>query len=403
MATRILLYGATGFSGRLIATEASRRRIGYDGDFELSLGARDRLALADLASALQFGYVSFALDDQRRVQSVLRTFDVVINAAGPFAGTGPRLAKAAIASGCHYVDINGEIDVYKALDDLDLIAKDRGVSLVSGAGFTATASDVLVDLALAYLASLRETSVGAIRIAISAIRQLSRGSLATTLRSFREQVTIVQRGAVTHVPTGMLERAFDFGRHRGSTAPDARRSPPAAVAPEPAIRVASAVNAVDTLTALRTAARRKVETGRIETYVDMPSYVRLGYQVGAVSAVVLQLPWVQRLGQLQVAQLPEGPGDDERRANRHTVVLQIETPLRELVVDWLLETPDSYEFTARSALAVATSGRLARSPGWRTPSDILAATLPGDDQRKSPAWIAAVDPFEDCTLQDRRA
>src|SRR4051794_26691979 len=166
MATRILLYGATGFSGRLIATEASRRRIGYGGDFELSLGARDRLALADLASALQFGYVSFALDDQRRVQSVLRTFDVVINAAGPFAGTGPRLAKAAIASGCHYVDINGELDVYKALDDLDLIAKDRGVSLVSGAGFTATASDVLVDVALAYRASLGETSVGAIRIAI---------------------------------------------------------------------------------------------------------------------------------------------------------------------------------------------------------------------------------------------
>src|SRR5262249_52586483 len=261
--------------------------------------------------------------------------------------------------------------------------------------------DVLVDLALSYLASRGETSVGAIRIAISAIHQLSRGSLATMLRSVREQVTIVQRGAVTHVPVGTLERAFDFGVPRGSAAPPARPGPPTAPDHEPPIRIASAVNAGRTLTALRTATRRGV-SGRIETYVDMPSYVRFGYQAGAFSAVVLQLPWVQRIGQLQVAQLPQGPDAEERRANRHTVVLQIETSMRELRVDWRLETPDSYEFTARSALAVATGAGLESSHGWRTPSDVLALALPADDQRTSPRWIAASDPFDDCTLEARR-
>jgi short subunit dehydrogenase-like uncharacterized protein len=398
MATRILLYGATGFSGRLIAAEAGRRAAAYGASYELVLGARDRTALAEIAAVAKRGHIAFALDDQRRVQSVLQDFDVVINAAGPFAATGPRLAKAAIASSCHYVDINGEIDVYRALDDLDLIAKDRGVSLVSGAGFTTTASDVLLWLALKRLGL---NSVGTIRIAISAIHQLSRGSVATMLRSVREQVTIVEHDAVTHVPVGMLERSFDFGTSRKPAARTARSSATPADR-EPPIRIGAAVNAVDTLAALRTATRLGIHSGRIETYVDMPSYVRLGYQVGALSAVVLQLPWVQRIGQLQVAQLPDGPDDDERRANRHTVVLQIETPLRELRIDWRLETPDSYEFTARSALAVAASANLRNPVGWRTPSDVLAPSLSREDQSKPHDWIAASDPFFDCTIEERR-
>src|SRR5262249_62238734 len=169
----------------------------------------------------------------------------------------------------------------------------------------------------------------------------------------------------------------------------------------PPIRMASAVTAVDTLTALRTATRRGV-SGRIETYVDMPSYVRFGYQAGAFSAVVLQLPWVQRIGQLQVAQLPQGPDAEERRANRHTVVLQIETSMRELRVDWRLETPDSYEFTARSALAVATGAGLESSHGWRTPSGGPAPAPPAHDQRHSPRWIAAPEPFARITPPARR-
>src|SRR5262249_57241968 len=168
----------------------------------------------------------------------------------------------------------------------------------------------------------------------------------------------------------------------------------------PPIRMASAVTAVDTLTALRTATRRGV-SGRIETYVDMPSYVRFGYQAGAFSAVVLQLPWVQRIGQLQVAQLPQGPDAEERRANRHTVVLQIETSMRELRVDWRLETPDSYEFTARSALAVATGAGLESSHGWRTPSDVPAPAVPARDQHPAPRSVASSAPVHASTLAAR--
>jgi len=56
-------------------------------------------------------YRVFGLDDSGEVVQRLAGVDVVLNAAGPFAFTAERLAGAAIRARCHYVDINGEIDV----------------------------------------------------------------------------------------------------------------------------------------------------------------------------------------------------------------------------------------------------------------------------------------------------
>ena len=56
MAKRFLLYGATGYSGRLIAAEAARRwgnRTKTHRPCELVLASRDRRALAELAEDLQ--------------------------------------------------------------------------------------------------------------------------------------------------------------------------------------------------------------------------------------------------------------------------------------------------------------------------------------------------------------
>jgi short subunit dehydrogenase-like uncharacterized protein len=379
----VFLYGATGYSGRLIAAEA-RRRLDSGQPYEVVLGGRDRQALAEMHSALNLEFVVLALDDQRQVESLIRSFDfdVIINAAGPFARTGVRLAKAALATGRSYVDINGEVDVYKAMDDLDPIARDRKVTLVSGAGFTATASDVLVSLALKQLSTRGEllagrNELGVIRIAMSAIQQFSRGSLETMLRSVREEVVTARHGKLVHVPIGRLERTFDFGHSSDR------------------LRIASAVNTIDTLTALRTGVRQGFDVGLIESYVEMSEPVRFAYQLGAWSAVWLQLPLVQRLNRLQIAQFPDGPDEDERRNNRHTVLLQIETPLREVCIDWRLETDDSYAFTSRSVLAVATSPNLTLRYGWRTPADVLT------EAPLAPAGIASLDPFTNCSFQDR--
>ena len=323
MRKRILLYGATGFSGRLIAMEA-RRRIdagSYTGT-ELVLGARDRTGLAGVADELNLPFIAFALDERSTVEAVLSEFDVVLNAAGPYAQTGLPLAKSAIATQCHYVDLTGEVDVYQRLDDLGLPAARRGVALVAGAGFTATVSDVLLERALTLLVGegWNASELGAVRIAVSGMSDLSRGSLITMLRSIREDVITVRFGKYVHVPIGKLERAFDFGpRHRQrrrSIRDDATPSRPT---------IASAANIVDTLTAFQTATRHaKKEITAIDSYVEMPRPVRLAYQFGAASAVWFQLPPVQQIARFQLSQLPEGPDKEEREHAGESVLVQID-------------------------------------------------------------------------------
>jgi short subunit dehydrogenase-like uncharacterized protein len=86
----------------------------------------------------------FGLDDRDEVVRAISDVDVVINAAGPFAYTAEPLAKAAIIAKRHYVDINGELDVYLKLDDLGVKAQQQRIALISAAGHTAAVSDMLL-------------------------------------------------------------------------------------------------------------------------------------------------------------------------------------------------------------------------------------------------------------------
>src|SRR3954471_14423263 len=142
MSCNILLYGATGYSGQLIAAEGRVMSDAQNGEkFQMILAARDAATLRDVAKRNSMPFRCFGLDDRAAVKRGLEGMDVVINAAGPFAFTAERLAKAALAVGCHYVDINGEVDVYRKLDDFARAAAQRKIAFVSGAGHTAASSD----------------------------------------------------------------------------------------------------------------------------------------------------------------------------------------------------------------------------------------------------------------------
>ena len=279
MRQTILLYGATGYSGRLIAAEAKAIGMADPGGtpgYRMVLAGRDGRTVGQLALELGLEHLVFGLEHRQDVMRGLDGVDVVINAAGPFALTADHLAKGALAARCHYVDINGEVDVYMKLDDLARHAGLRRLALVCGAGYTAAASDLLLHAALSELRDRerREDKVrelSAIRIALSRTTTLSRGSLDALWRSLRDQVAVFRTGEsvdssgnvstslrLWHEPIGKLERTFDFRDHdtanNGTTARD--------------LRIAMAANLVDTLTARLTAAREQFAPARIESYVE---------------------------------------------------------------------------------------------------------------------------------------
>jgi short subunit dehydrogenase-like uncharacterized protein len=392
MSHTILLYGATGYSGRLIAAEGAQSM--SDGadvpGYRMVLAGRDGREVARLAREHGMEARVFGIEDRQRVISELRDVDVVINAAGPFALTAGHLAKGALGAGCHYVDINSEAEVYMKLDDLGRHAAQRGLAMVSGAGHTAAASDLLLHAALDQLRRPetpgygpgKGTELGAVRIAVSRIISLSRGSLETLWRSLREQVRVVRAVRVAkaeddrtyepqaasvlwHEPVGKLERTFDFFD------PAAPPDDPEKQRNQSDLRIASAANLVDTLTARLTLDSHGFLADRIESYLEAGSAARAFYQLGPLLAPLAALPLTRDLARVQLSALPVGPTPQERRAETHCIVLEIEDAFQTRIVHWGWHTPNPYDFTAQVVVQVARAVASGDWPGWRTPAEVL--------------------------------
>jgi short subunit dehydrogenase-like uncharacterized protein len=381
---RILLYGATGYIGRLIAQEAARRIARGERLEGFTLASRDQRELRKLSDRLRLPYLAFSLDDRAPAVQALERFNVVINAAGPFSLTASRLAKAALDRFCHYVDLNDELDVYTELDDLGPIAETRDVAIVCGAGWTSTAGDVLLAHAFDRLVGRRgvwpDPPPVTIEVAYAMPTLLSRGNVNARLRSVREQVTVVRGGKVAHVPAGRFERKFGLDI-------------PADGAPAKRV-IASAITVPDTLVLNRSAHARKLHELDITAYLEMDGLSRLAYQLGTFGAAAMYLPFAQRAIAWQTALLPEGPSEEERNQSSATLALLIEDAWRRTLASYVLCTPNSYDFSARSALEIAL--RLGPGKkGWLTPSAVL------QPDPLAPARLAA--PFGGSVLYDALA
>jgi short subunit dehydrogenase-like uncharacterized protein len=397
MSHTVLLYGATGFSGSLIAAEARRMGMaGLDGTPEprMILAGRDGDALARLADEYGMESRVFGLHDDRDVRRGLRDVDVVINAAGPFADTAKPLLEAAIDVACHYVDINGELDVYIDLHkhvrvaDVARRISDRKVAVVGSAGHTAAASDLMLTAALDELTAGPpldwRSELGAVRVAMSCTRNLSRGSAETVWRSLREYVRVVRGGIFSYEPVGKLERTFDFRGRRDDGEPSERD-----------LRVASAANLVDTMTAWLTIDKRKYSFKSIESYVEAGTVARIAYQLGALLAPVATLRPVQFLVQQQIRFLPLGPTEEQLQDENSVVLLDIEDPVRTRIIDWQWETPNAYQFTAQVVVAITKRLISDQFIGWVTPGDVVRP-----DKRDLTAQAGAL---RNCRLSDRLA
>src|SRR4249920_2630754 len=103
--SRILIYGANGYTGALIAEEAARRGL------KPVLGGRNRDALEVLAQRLRVTRRVFELTDRPTIPRDLDRAGLVLTRAGPFAYTAEALLEACLDAKVHYLDITGETDV----------------------------------------------------------------------------------------------------------------------------------------------------------------------------------------------------------------------------------------------------------------------------------------------------
>ena len=133
----ILVYGATGYTGKLIARMA--RQLGMS----VTLAGRNAAKLQALAAETGFEQVAVGLDDSSTLSAIIAEFDVALHIAGPFSKTAKPMVEACLAGGTHYLDITGEIPVFESHRMIDRRAREAGIMIMSGAGFDIVPSDCL--------------------------------------------------------------------------------------------------------------------------------------------------------------------------------------------------------------------------------------------------------------------
>ncbi len=337
MSPRILIYGATGYTGKLVAAEAARRGL------DAILAGRNAEKLKAVAAPLGLETRVVSLSDPVRLRGVLDDVACVLHIAGPFSQTASPMLEACLDSRTHYLDVTGEIDVFEAIARRDADARSAGVLLLPGVGFDVVPSDCL---AAHVAARVEEPTM--LRIAIAGMGgEMSRGTAKTAVESFGDGLRIRRDGILRQQAAGSLETSFDFGAGlaRGVAMPWG-----------------------DVATAFHS-------TGipNIEVYFILSGVIPRLLKASRFVAPLLRLPRVQQFLKARVDAMPEGPDEERRGATRAVLIAEVEGPGGQSARA-RLETPSGYTLTYQAAVEVAF--RVARgeaATGYHTPSTAFGA------------------------------
>lgn len=138
----VLLFGATGYTGRLTAEALARR----NADFAIAGRSKDKLET--IARNVQPSDVRVAeVGDVEGLTRALSDVKVLCTTVGPFSKLGMTAAEAALRAGVHYLDSTGEASFIKSLLELDDRARSTGIAMAPAMGFDEVPADVAVTLA----------------------------------------------------------------------------------------------------------------------------------------------------------------------------------------------------------------------------------------------------------------
>ena len=340
---RILIYGANGYTGALIAEEAVRRGL------KPVLGGRNRDALESLAQRLHLTRRVFELADPAEIARNLDGIDVLLNCAGPFVATAPPLLDACLAGHAHYLDITGEIDVYALCHHAHNRAKHQNLVVMPGVGFDVVPTDCVAAMLKEKLPDATE-----LVLAFEAGGGPSPGTARTSIAGLPGG-RVRRNGEITDVPVAYKVR--DFVR-------------------DGTVRTAMTIPWGDVYTAY-------VSTGipNIETYMALPPKTIARMRWLRYAAPLLRIDAVRRSLEQQAAARSRGPDAERRRAAGSYVWGEVRNAAgREAKL--AISTPNGYALTVDAALGILARVINRKPPGgYYTPSQLMGAryvlSLPG--------------------------
>lgn len=326
----IAVYGATGFTGGLIAAELMR--LGAD----LLVAGRNRGKLEALSEEL--GGVPFAavsVDDPDGLREMFAPCSVVVACAGPFGLHGEPVVAAAADTGTHYLDTTGEQGFMRTVfDRYGARAAEKGAALVSGMGFDYAPGDLIAALTADGMGPLEEIVVA------YCVRgfEPTHGTALSGLEIMRGGDLVWEDGDWRPAP-----RSADGGRWRF----------PDPIGEQRMLRYPAGEQVT---------VPRHVETARVRTLLDgmvvPPRLMSLAVIASPLLGLAMRTPLRRAMGAL-VRRLPAAPSEKSRSAAQFTI--SCEARGKSGVRRGTVRGSDVYGLTAAS---LAHGAQLCADPGY---------------------------------------
>jgi short subunit dehydrogenase-like uncharacterized protein len=333
---RWMIYGANGYTGRLMAETAAARGL------KPLLAGRNEAALKAIAEPLGLRWKALGLDDASALREALREIDAVMHCAGPFSTTCAPMLEACLGSATHYLDITGEIDVFAHCHAQDARAKRAGVLVMPGAGFDVVPTDCLA-------AQLKRDLPDATHLvlAFEAGGGPSPGTAKTSVEGLGKGGRVRENGELKQVPLAWKVRYFER---------------------EGVQRSAVSIPWGDVYTAY-------LSTGipNIEVYMAVPPATVKRLRRLRLLGPLLGLKPVQALLKRGVERRVRGPSDDSRERTATWVWGEATNAAGQRVAR-RLRTPNGYTLTVSAALGIIERLAAGEVPsGFHTPSQLMGA------------------------------
>ncbi|GAB4235238.1 MAG: saccharopine dehydrogenase NADP-binding domain-containing protein [Ekhidna sp.] len=335
---KVLVYGAYGYTGRLIVDELLKKGI------QPVVAGRDEDKTRAFADSHDLSHLIFEVDEREKILKALSGIEVLIHCAGPFVHTAQEMVEACLATNTHYLDITGEYQVFDLVQKYDELAKEKGIMLMPGAGFDVVPSDCLAkklhkcmpdatDLKLAFM------SKGG---------RLSRGTTKTMIENLGDPQVIRKNGEYAYELMGNSTRMVNFGDFENLT---------------------MGITWGDISTAFRSTGIPNIEVFSGTTEEQLSKVRKIGK-----FSFLLKSKLVKTFLKGKLDRKPDGPSSENREESKMYLWGQVSNGAK--VVEARLHTPNGYTLTAKTSVLITRkimSGDF-RS-GYQTPSEAYGEDL----------------------------
>jgi len=339
MQHQFLLYGANGYTGKLIAKLAASYGLNP------ILAGRTAANIEPLADELQLPFRIIDLDNKTQLESALSEVKLVLHAAGPYVYTAKQMVEACLQSHVHYIDINGDISIFEMLKKYDAAAIEQNIMIMPGVGF-----DVVPTDCIALQLKNKMPDATDLKLAFASIGGgISQGTAITMTGKIGEGGAARENGKIVRKPLGQKGMWVNFGTIK---------------------LFVMMIPWGDISTAYTTTRIRNIET---YTGIAPKIYRILKFQWAF--NWLLRTDFVRNIIKKKIKARPAGPSAEQRQKSNSLVWGEASNASGEKITA-CISCLDGYTLTAHSSLLISKKileGNY--KPGYQTPAGCYSETL----------------------------